>query len=59
LRQPFGRRVTGGGDMKDLPAAMVQDDEAKEKPEADGGHDEQVDGGNAVGMIAQKSKSSL
>jgi hypothetical protein len=45
--------------MKDLPAAMVQDDEAKEKPEADGGHDEQVDGGNAVGMIAQKSKSSL
>lgn len=40
---------------RDLPpATMAQDNQAKQKPEVDGGHDEQVDGGNAVGMIAQE-----
>lgn len=45
--------------MNDQSALMAHHDQTEQKLEADGGHDEQVDGGNAVGMITQKSKPSL
>jgi len=45
--------------MNDLPPVMVQNDETEQKPEADGRDNEQVDGGNAVGMVPQKGEPAL
>ena len=56
---PLGRPMEGGCDVDDPPTVMVQNDQVEQKPEADGRHDEQVDGGNAVGMVAQERQPSL
>ncbi len=53
-RDPIGRRMVCGGDMNNPPAIMIQNNNTKQKPEADGWDDKQVHRGDAVGMVPQK-----
>jgi len=45
--------------MNDLPPVMFQNDKTEKKPEADGRHDEHIDGGNAVGVVPRVGEPPL
>ncbi len=45
--------------VNERPPAVTENNETVQQLEADGGHDEQVDRGNTVGMIAQKRPPTL
>src|SRR5215471_6054091 len=41
------------------PSAVAQDDQSIEQPEADRGHDKQIAGSDAVGLVAQERLPAL
>lgn len=49
----------GPSEMNDLPPVMFQNDKTEKKPEADGRHDEHIDGGNAVGVVPRVGEPPL
>ena len=51
---PVCRRIGGDGDMNQPAAVMAQDDEAEQQFEGRGGNHEEIDRGNAIGVVSQK-----
>src|ERR1700716_3416621 len=56
---PFRGRMRGDSERYDLSPAMPHDQQTREQTERDCRHHEQIDRGDAVGMIAQERLPSL
>ena len=48
-----------GVEVNDVPATVLDDEEAVQQPERSGGHGEQIHGGDIVFMVAQESHPSF
>ena len=51
--------MRGHVDMDQLSSTVMQDDEAKQHPECDRWNDEEINGGNRLGVIVQKGPPGL
>ncbi len=56
---PISRRIGGDRDMNQPTPVMAQDDEAEQQFEGRGGNHEDIDRGNAVGVVSQKGLPRL
>jgi hypothetical protein len=54
IGDPFGRWVRGDPKPQDLPPAMAHNQQTVEQTKGDRRHDEQVDGDNAISMVAKE-----
>ncbi len=59
LGRPFGRWVRGDGEVNELPPIVAQDDEHEEELEGERWHDQEVDRGGAVHVVAEECLPSL
>ncbi len=51
---PIGRRIGGHSDMNQPTSVMAQDDKAEQQFEGCCGNHEEIDRGNAIGVVSQK-----
>ena len=56
---PVGRRIGGDVDPNQVASIKADDHQSIEQPEADGRHDKHIDGGDVLGVIAEKGLPAL
>ena len=56
---PVGRRIGGDSDVSQPTPIMAQDDEAEQQFEGCRGNHEEIDRGNAIGVVSQKGLPRL
>ena len=59
LSRPLGGRMSGHIEMKNTPSVMGEDQKHVKDLEPDGGHGEEVDGDQLIGVILQESSPGL